>query len=159
MTRTKRIVAVVVALLVLSALAFAGVAAAKDKDEGSGNFTLIAVNESAPDNAVGFTAIDRLRTTDDPTIIGWSGGKCVDVGSGTALICDMVVRLPEGDITVTGLIEMSSNDDPWVFVVTGGNGDFRSARGELETAVISDPSDPTMVVSYTFRLKGASADY
>jgi hypothetical protein len=158
MTRTKRIVALMLAVLVLSALAFAGVAGAKDKDEASGDFTLIAVNESSTDNPLGYTAIDRLRTTDDPTIIGWSGGKCVKLGPSYddyEYICDMVIRLPEGDLTVTGLVEAES-EDPWVFVVTGGNGDFRSARGEVETELISQ--DP-FLVSYTFRLKGASADY
>ena len=160
MTRTKKVVAVMLAALVLGALAFAGVAGAKDKDDEGSSFTLAAVNQDGLVFNWGSTSIDTLETTDGTPIDGRAGGRCVQLSltpSGVAdeLLCDMVIRLPEGDITLTGLVE-AETVEPWVFVVTGGTGQFHSARGEVESVLYSH--DP-FVVHLTFWLKGASADY
>jgi hypothetical protein len=155
MTRTKTVVAIMAAV-VLSALAFTGVAGAKDKGGEGSSFTLASVNPEFSAYEWGSTSIDTFYTTEGTLIDGaWAGGRCVSLVDGTYQLCDMVVRLPEGDITLTGLVEAQSSE-PWVFVVTGGTGQFHSARGEVETAVAT--YDP-FVVHFTFWLKGASADY
>ena len=157
MTRTKKIVAVVLGVLVLSALAFAGVANAKDKDKDDevSSFTLAAVNQDSLEFDWGSTSIDTLETTEGTPIGGWAGGRCVRVGLVDEHLCDIVMRLPEGDITLTGLVEYESTD-PWVFVVTGGTGQFQNARGEVESALYT--YEP-FVVHFTFRLEGATTDY
>lgn len=156
MTRTRRIVAVILAVLMLSALAFAGVAAAKGKDGGTSTFTLVARNRDYVDvDNWAFTAVDDLYESDGQTQIvgGWTGGQCVVVGENAGYVCHMVVRLPEGDIASTALVEMGTTD-PWMWAVTGGTGDFSNVRGEIETEGVAPA-----VVNFTFRLKGATADY
>jgi hypothetical protein len=62
----------------LSALAFAGVAGAKDMDHGGSNFTLVSVDPESSTDDWGTTSIDTFETIDGTEIDGaWAGGHCV----------------------------------------------------------------------------------
>jgi hypothetical protein len=161
MTRTKNILAIMLAVLVLSALAFASVASANPSDAGGVSFTLVAhpVTENVPLER-GFTWTDRIETTDGE-VIGWAGGRCLNLNPDPAVfsqyMCDMVMHLPDGDIMGTAVFDIEAivpGEEFIQFAVTGGTDSFRNARGEI--GVI--PKDEVSVY-VPFRLIGASADY
>jgi hypothetical protein len=153
----KKIVAVLLAVMVLSALAFAGVASAKaSKDAGAVSFTLVAHSVTFEAIERGFTFTDSIETTDGEPVDGWDGGRCLNLNPDpeviTQYLCDIVFDLPEGVITAAGAFDLTAPSA--VFAVTGGTGAFRNARGEIEVIPIDETASYAV-----FRLIGASANY
>jgi hypothetical protein len=158
--RFWKLLAVVMASALLVSFAVAG--SASGKPGQSGSFTLVAISETA-DIPIerGFTWTDRFETTDGDAVDGWGGGRCINMSPDPEALsqwmCDMVIHLPQGDITATGSLDVLAiiAGDNVVFGVTGGTGQFRNARGELEVVPIPDSANALAV----FRLLGASASF
>jgi hypothetical protein len=159
--KTWRLIALVLAVLLIGSFGMAG-AAATGNSGGNPSFTLLAEGITANEPIErGFTWTDRVSTLDDEEI-GWDGGRCINlVADPEALdkwMCEMVFHLPDGDITTAAAFDLAAIIAGEVegirFAVTGGTGSFRNARGEVEVVGVSE----TEALVY-FWLRGASANY
>jgi hypothetical protein len=158
-TKPWKLLAVLVAAMLVGTFAITAVASGKSSDQAT--FTLVAIPETQGEPIErGFTFTDRLETTDGVPIDGWDGGRCINLNPDpedlSQWMCELVVRLPEGDIAMAGPFDVSGEAD-LVFAVTGGTGTFRNARGEVEVVPIPDAEDGRVFAVY--RLLGASANY
>jgi hypothetical protein len=160
-----KLVALVLAVLLVGSFAMAG-AAATGKPGGHSSFTLRATTITAGEEIErGYTWTDRVTTIDGKEL-GWDGGRCINLVAPVEppgdtpqdkWMCEMVFHLPDGDITSAAAFDLAgiiAGEADIVFAVTGGTGDFRNARGELEVV----PETETEALVH-FWLRGARACY
>ena len=164
----KLTLGVIVALLAALAtvpLAFAGDGGSDRHRKGEVRFIRVTtqtlqqatVDAPPPGDSLGDRFVFSDNVFRDGTRVGTDGGDCVLVlfkpgpdpkgpPETFTVQCVVTVSLPEGTITVQGLIDFASRA-PATLAVTGGTGEFRTARGEAE--VTNATEDVTQVL---FRL-------
>jgi hypothetical protein len=75
------------------------------------------------------TFANEIYDKDDKTLVGHDNGWCVRTVVGQAWECFWTLLLKEGQITVEGPYYDTKDS---VLAVTGGTGEYKSARGEMK---------------------------
>lgn len=145
MQKKTKIFVALVALLTLSLVVPASLAAAGSKVHGK-DFTFVERTGTATGTPSGngdrVVFMNTLYDEANEDQIGYSYGDCVVVnareGQAPEMQCVVTAKLPGGQLTAQGVTDFASDSSP--FAITGGTGKYAKARGE---AIVHNESETT----------------
>ena len=150
MLRRAGLVALLVMALVIAATALAS---ATGRDSDGRKVEVINLDTRSNQGAdldlgdEGLSVGDRFAFSEkafrDGRYAGKLGGECVIViadkdDESATTDCVVTLALRDGQITTQGLVEFAEETEPFTIAVTGGTGDYRTARGEVQVTEEGD---------------------
>ena len=159
MLRRAGLVTIAAVLLAIALTALATASGRSSDDRGVEVLKLHFKNVSATEADLGepgfgqgdrFTLLDALY--DDGKAVGELGVDCVAVDldgrTGLTAQCLATATLPGGQIATQGLISFTDQEvQRFSLAVTGGTGDYRTARGEVRVEERPEEGKGTVVIT------------
>ena len=132
-----------ISAIVALGLTVTGVAVASASSSGGGGRDVEVIHATrttedvavldlgAPGSTLGDQQAFTARFEVNGRNIGFDGGVCTLVRLPLVYQCVATNSLPKGLLTAQGLIDYEKAPGPFFFAITGGTGQYRTARGEV----------------------------